>query len=86
VLILQGERDANVLSYHAVELAQAAVKAGNHQVRVRIFPNLSHTFTPVSPDKSVSKEQQNRVSADVLETLQRWITSVVMKNEGGARN
>lgn len=74
VLILQGERDSNVLASHAVETALALSAAGNKQVRLRIFPNLTHYFTPAFALKA---EERSQVSAEMLEALQKWTTELV---------
>ena len=79
VLILQGERDALVLAHHAVAAARALADAGNKQVLVRIFPNLSHLFTPSPLDRTVSTESKNQISPDVLATIQKWISDSVMR-------
>ena len=73
VLILQGERDALALAHHAVAAARVLADAGNKQVLLRIFPNLTHTFTPSLLDQSVAAETKNQVSPEVLETIQKWI-------------
>jgi uncharacterized protein len=79
VLILQGERDKQVLASHAVETATALSAAGNKQVRLRIFPNLTHIFTP---EYTLKDEERSQVSAEMLETLQKWMTELV---SGGAK-
>lgn len=63
VLILQGERDSQVLSYHAISLANSLVQSGNKNVVLRILPNLTHLFN--------SAENQN-VSEEMLYDLQMW--------------
>jgi hypothetical protein len=78
-LILQGERDKLVLAMHAVETALAISAAGNKQVRLRIFPNLTHIFTP---EFTLKDEERSQVSAEMLETLQKWMTELV---SGGTR-
>ena len=65
VLILQGERDSLVLSYHAIELSKALVKNGNKNVSLRVFPNLTHFFTPIGKGTPI-------VSKDLFKTLQNW--------------
>jgi dienelactone hydrolase len=72
VLILNGERDTQVLPYHALELAQALTEGGNKEVRLRILPNLTHIFTPSGLDRSVSAEAAAEISRDFLQTLQNW--------------
>ena len=79
VLILNGERDALVLPYHAVELSQALAGAGNKRVTLRIFPNLTHLFTPSTLDPSERGEKSGVVSAEVLQTLQTWMSDVLGK-------
>jgi alpha-beta hydrolase superfamily lysophospholipase len=78
VLILQGERDALVLAHHAVAAARALTDAGNKRVSLRIFPNLSHIFTPSPLDRSVAAEKKNQISPEVLETIQKWIAESVI--------
>jgi len=83
VLILQGERDALVLASHAVAVARALADAGNKRVLVRIFPNLSHSFTPSPLDQSLGAEKKNQISPEVPETIQKWILESVI---GGREN
>ncbi|HVF58110.1 MAG TPA: alpha/beta fold hydrolase [Pyrinomonadaceae bacterium] len=87
VLILNGERDVNVLPYHALELGQALSQSGNKRVTVRIFPNLTHLFTPSTFDAAVTGDKSSEVSADFLQTLQSWATEVLRaaNKEGGAK-
>jgi dipeptidyl aminopeptidase/acylaminoacyl peptidase len=82
-LILNGERDDNVLPYHALELAQAMADAGNKQVLVRIFLNLTHVFTPSTRDKAVTSAQAEEVSPEVLDLLQRWANNVLVRGKDG---
>ena len=83
VLILNGERDDNVLPYHALELGQALSASGNKQVLLRIFPNLTHVFTPSKLDKAVTDAQAAEVSNDFLDLLQRWATNVLVRGKDG---
>jgi dipeptidyl aminopeptidase/acylaminoacyl peptidase len=83
VLILNGERDDNVLPYHALELAQAMAGSGNRQVLLRIFPNLTHVFTPSTRDKAVTGAQAGEVSPEVLDLLQRWAADVLVRGKNG---
>jgi alpha-beta hydrolase superfamily lysophospholipase len=82
-LILNGERDDNVLSYHALELAQAMADSGNKQVLLRIFPNLTHVFTPSTRDKAVTNVQAVEVSQEFLELLQKWAADVLVRGKDG---
>ncbi len=77
LLILNGERDENVLPHHAIELASAAASAGNKQVRLRLFPNLSHLFAPSPLDKSVAAEKYTEVSEEFLQALQAWVSETL---------
>lgn len=79
LLVLNGERDENVLPHHALELASAAVAAGNRNVRLRLFPNLSHLFAPSRLDKTVAPDKYTEVSEEFLRTLQEWATSTLTK-------
>jgi fermentation-respiration switch protein FrsA (DUF1100 family) len=84
-LILNGERDENVLPYHALELAQALADSGNKQVLVRILVNLTHVFTPSTRDKSVTSAQAREVSSEFLDLLQSWAANVlVLGKDGGS--
>lgn len=76
VLILQGERDPLVLAHHAVEVARLLAASGNKHVRLRILLNLTHSFTPFPLDKSLTQEQRNQVSAEALDTIEKWATSL----------
>jgi dienelactone hydrolase len=82
-LILNGERDDNVLPYHALELAQALAESGNKQVLLRIFVNLTHVFTPSTRDKAVTNAQAGEVSAEFLELLQSWAANVLVRGKDG---
>jgi uncharacterized protein len=82
-LILNGERDENVLPYHALELAQAMADSGNKQVLLRIFPNLTHVFTPSARDKTVTGAQAGEVSPEFLELLQSWAENVLVRGKDG---
>jgi dipeptidyl aminopeptidase/acylaminoacyl peptidase len=74
VLILQGERDAQVLAYHSIKLAKALSDGGNKDVNLRILPNLTHIFTPVS-DKP---EEAAQISVNLLLTLQNWANATLV--------
>jgi uncharacterized protein len=78
VLILNGERDALVLPHHAVALARALAEAGNKRATLRIFPNLTHLFTPSGLDAS-ARAKANEVSPEVLQTIQTWFAEVFGK-------
>lgn len=72
VLILQGERDAQVLPHHAIEAARTLAESGNKRVQLRILPNLSHVFTPLPLDAGVDTKKRMEISPDVLELIQKW--------------
>lgn len=63
VLILQGERDSQVLAYHSIQLANSLTQSGNKNVSLRILPNLGHLFN--------SAEDTN-ISEVMLYDLQTW--------------
>jgi alpha-beta hydrolase superfamily lysophospholipase len=81
VLILQGERDALVLAHHAVAAAKALTDAGNKQVLLRIFPNLSHCFTPSPLDRNLEAEKKNQISPEALESIAKWMAEVVIRGK-----
>ena len=85
LLVLNGERDENVLPHHAIELARAAAEAGNKNVRLRIFPNLSHVFAPSALDKNVTADKYTEVSDEFLQALQAWTTEVLGAGKGSGR-
>ena len=84
-LVLNGERDSQVLPYHALELAQALAAGGNKQVSLRIFPNLTHLFTPSALDKSVTGERSAEVSEEFLKTLAAWLSGVFGAGKEGVK-
>jgi hypothetical protein len=57
--------------------------SGNKQVLVRIFPNLTHVFTPSQRDKSVTGVQSAEVSAEFLRLLQSWAANVLVRGKDG---
>lgn len=77
VLILQGERDALVLAYHSVELAKALSNGGNKNISLRILPNLTHIFTPISGDS----QESSKVSEEMLKTLQNWAFATLIEQK-----
>ena len=72
VLILQGERDALVLPHHAIDAARVLAESGNGRVQLRIFPNLSHIFTPSPLDAGVEAAKKGEISPELLDAIQRW--------------
>jgi pimeloyl-ACP methyl ester carboxylesterase len=81
VLILQGERDGNVLALHAIQVALKFSALGNKSVRVRIIPNVDHAFVPSPLDTCSTGPQREQVSQDFLTSLQRWMTSVLISKK-----
>jgi fermentation-respiration switch protein FrsA (DUF1100 family) len=73
-LVLTGDRDALVLPYHALALAQALTEAGNRRVTLRILPGLTHLFTPAEAKQGAAAGQ---VSAEFLQTLRDWMTTAL---------
>ena len=72
VLILQGERDALVLPHHAIDAARVLSESGNRRVHLRIFPNLSHVFTPSPLDSGIEAAKRGEISPELLDTIQKW--------------
>src|SRR5436309_2761339 len=77
VFIMNGERDALVLTHNAIELGQALIAGGNKQVRLRIFPNLTHSFTSARVDRTEAADQFINVSAEVLQTVSEWASKTL---------
>ncbi len=75
VLIVQGERDALVLAYHSIELAKALSSSGNKEVSLRILPNLTHIFTPVTDNP----QEAAKVSEEMLRTVQNWMNATLVE-------
>lgn len=75
VLILNGERDRLVLPHHAIVLAETLTASGHKQVSLRIFPDLTHAFTPATIDPNTQKTIE--VNSDVLTTVQGWVSKVL---------
>ena len=73
--IVQGERDALVLSYHSIELAKALFNGGNRDVSLRILPNLTHIFTPISGNP----QENSKISEELLRVLQNWAFSKLVE-------
>ena len=76
-LVLNGERDSLVLPHHAVELARALAAGGNRGARLRVFPNLTHVFTPSTLDRTVTADQSAEISEEFLRTLSTWMSATL---------
>jgi len=75
VLILQGEKDFQVLvDKDAKMLAQALTEAGKPH-KIVIFPNLDHLFKYVEGESTVASylDTSREVSEDVLNTMIEWL-------------
>jgi len=79
VLVLNGERDALVLAHNALELAESLTSSGNRDVSLRIFPNLTHLFSPAVIDKGAPPEKATEISTEMLQTLRAWATRVLLR-------
>ena len=64
-----------VLGYHSVALTQALTGGGNKNVSLRILPNLTHIFSPIS-EKS---EEAQKISEEFSRTLQNWAFATVVE-------
>ena len=77
VLILQGATDRQVTADQADELAEAVRSGGNHDVTVRVFPNMNHLLVE-DPDGGYSGYSQLpslEVRKDLLGTLADWLAT-----------
>jgi uncharacterized protein len=81
VLILHGDRDANVPVEHAHLLAGAMRAAGNADVTVRIVPNHNHLFLEDTDGRFTDKRywkllhHTNRLSEGFLKIVADWVSS-----------
>jgi alpha-beta hydrolase superfamily lysophospholipase len=82
VLILQGERDALALPHHAIEAARILAESGNKRVHLRIFPNLSHVFTPSPLDAGIEAAKKGEISPEFLDTIQKWARETLEAKPG----
>jgi fermentation-respiration switch protein FrsA (DUF1100 family) len=75
VLILQGALDRQVTAEQARLLEEAARKAGNRDVTVRIYPNLNHLFLPATSgmETEYEKLQNYSLGQDLLEEIADWL-------------
>ena len=81
VLILHGDRDANVPVEHAHLLAGAMRAGGNADVTVRILPNHNHLFLEDTDGRFTDKRywkllhHTNRLSEAFLKTVADWVSN-----------
>ena len=81
VLIIHGDRDANVPVEHAHLLAEAMLAGGNSDVTVRILPNHNHLFLKDTDGRFTDKRywkllhHTNRLSETFLKMVADWVSS-----------
>lgn len=81
VLIIHGDRDANVPVEHAHLLAEAMREGGNADVTVKILHNHNHLFLKDSDGRFTDKRylkllhHTNKLSEDILIILSDWVSS-----------
>lgn len=77
VLILHGDKDAQVPVEHAHYLAQAMKSAGNTDVTVRIFKDIDHPFLPDTDGRQSGYMKLLRngavVPEEVIDTITTWL-------------
>jgi dipeptidyl aminopeptidase/acylaminoacyl peptidase len=87
VLILHGDRDANVPVEHAHLLAQEMRLGGNRDVTVRILADHNHLFLIDTDGRFTDKryvkllEHTNRLSESFLKIIADWISKRLAKKE-----
>ena len=81
VLILHGDRDANVPVEHAHLLAQAMRAGGNEDVTVKVLPHHNHLFLEDADGRFTDKRylkllhHTNRLSEGLVKTVADWVSS-----------
>jgi len=81
VLIIHGDRDANVPVEHAHLLAEAMRAGGNADVTVRILPNHNHLFLKDTDGRFTDKRywkllhHTNKLSEGFLKIVADWVSS-----------
>lgn len=76
ILILQGELDQQVTMDQARMLEEAARKAGNKDVTVRVFPRLNHLFLPArtGAEREYANLETYALGEELLTALGDWLT------------
>jgi dienelactone hydrolase len=75
ILVLQGERDRQVTAENAALIGEAAQRAGNADVTVRVLPGLNHLFLPAESG-AVSEYPSlptSEIGADVIGVINDWL-------------
>ncbi len=80
ILILQGERDANVQPTGALDLAGKLAAAGNHQFHVILYPTLGHTLGEVP---SAMEDTFPPMAAQPLADMVTWLNKLTGLNPVG---
>jgi dienelactone hydrolase len=86
VLILHGDRDANVPVEHAHHLAQEMRLGGNRDVTVRILVDHNHLFLKDTDGRFTDKRylkllrHTNRLSESFLKIIGDWFSNRLAKN------
>jgi uncharacterized protein len=77
ILILQGALDRQVPADHARLLEEAARKAGNRDVTVKLFPGLNHLFLPAKTGAfgEYPTLTTTALGPDLLNTLGDWLAA-----------
>jgi dipeptidyl aminopeptidase/acylaminoacyl peptidase len=81
VLILHGDRDANVPVEHAHLLANAMRTSGNTDVTVKVLPDYNHLFLKDADGRFTNKRylkllrHTNQLSEEILTIVADWVSS-----------
>jgi len=75
ILILQGALDRQVTAEQARMLEEAARRAGNRDVTVRVFPNLNHLFLQArtGAETEYANLETYGLGEDVLQAIADWL-------------
>lgn len=74
ILVLQGEVDFNVPTYHFERFQTWADEAGMENATFSLFPHTTHTFVRLAPD---GRGIEERFSSEVLQAIVDWHRSLV---------
>jgi len=87
MLVLQGERDRQVMADNAARIGEAAQRAGNPDVTVRVLPGLNHLFLPAETGavSEYSSLRRAEIGEDVIGVMRDWLTAKLKPRMDGRK-